>query len=388
LAILVVLPATLAVSARATELVLAHFVSTNHPMHRAVFVPLAARLLSDSGGELTLRINPGLSDPARQYQRVTNREADLVFGLPDYTPELFPRTRLIELPELAHDPGAATRMLGNGLPRTLAPEYSAVIPLGLWVGEPAVLVSSGRAIHTLADVAGRRIRVADPGAARLVELWGATPVILTANQILPAFQSSEIDAALIGASGIAPFQLDTVAKACTLNLPVVLTSFYLLMNRQAWEALPGAQQEVLRAATGLTLSLSATSAYDEAGRDGLTKLQQANAEIVELTHEQAAPFQAGSRTVVEESLGLVTAQGIDGQKVLENFRPRLTVTRAVSSVEIRAHGAEGLVYGLSSSVDLLTWTPLDVRVGDGEGEAMWSVPLVGANARVLRAEVR
>ena len=88
LAILVVLPATLAVSARATELVLAHFVSTNHPMHRAVFVPLAARLLSGSGGELTLRINPGLSDPARQYQRVTNREADLVFGLPDYTPEL------------------------------------------------------------------------------------------------------------------------------------------------------------------------------------------------------------------------------------------------------------------------------------------------------------
>jgi TRAP-type C4-dicarboxylate transport system substrate-binding protein len=116
-------------------------------------------------------------------------------------------------------------MLGNGIPRTLAPEYAAVIPLGLWVGEPAVLVSSGRAIRTLADVAGRRIRVADPGAARLLELWGATPVILTANQILPAFQSMEIDAAFIGGSGIAPFQLDTVAKACTLNLPVVLTSF-------------------------------------------------------------------------------------------------------------------------------------------------------------------
>ena len=387
MAIFVVL-ATLVVSVQATELVLAHFIATNHPMHRAVFVPLAARLQSDSGGELTLRIIPGLSDPARQFQRVTNREADLVFGLPDYTPELFPRTRLIELPELAHDPGAATRMLGNGIPRTLAPDYAAVIPLGLWVGEPAVLVSSGRAIRTLADVAGRRIRVADPGAARLLALWGATPVILTANQILPAFQSSEIDAALIGGSGIVPFQLDTVAKACTLNLPVVLTSFYLLMNRQAWESLPAAQQEVLRAATGLTLSLSATSAYDEAGRDGMTRLRQANAEIVELTPEQAAPFQAASRTLVEETLGSLTVQGIDGQKVLDNFRPRLTVTGAVSSVDIRAHGAQGLVYGLSSSVDLVTWTPLEDRVGDREGETMWSVPLLGANARVVRAEVR
>ena len=387
MAILVVLP-TLTVSVRATELVLAHFVGTNHPMHKAVFVPLAARLLSDSGGELTLRINPGLSDPARQFQRVTNREADLVFGLPDYTPELFPRTRLIELPEFAHHPEAATRMLGNGIPRTLAPDYAAVIPLGLWVGEPAVLVSSGRAIRTLADVAGRRIRVADPGAARLLELWGAIPVMLTANQILPAFQSSEIDAAFIGGSGIAPFQLDTIAKACTLNLPVVLTSFYLLMNRQAWEALPATQQEVLRAATGLNLSLSATSAYEEAGRDGLTRLRQANAEIVELTPEQAAPFQVASRTVVEESLRLLTAQGIDGQKVLENFRPRLTVTRAVSSVDIRAHGAQGLIYGLSSSVDLVTWTPLEDHVGDGEGEATWSVPLPGSNARAVRAEVR
>src|SRR5687768_1824201 len=85
----------------AAELVLMHFVANNHPMHTDIFVPLATKVANDSGGALTIRIVPGVTDPTRQYQRVTNREADIVFGLPGYTPELFLRPRLIELPDIA-----------------------------------------------------------------------------------------------------------------------------------------------------------------------------------------------------------------------------------------------------------------------------------------------
>lgn len=369
------------------ELVLAHFVATNHPIHVSVLVPLAERLAADSGGGLTLRIIPGLSDPARQYQRVTNREADLVFGLPDYTPEVFPRTRLSELPELAATPSAATRMLANALPRTLAPEFGRVVPLGVWVGEAAALVSRGRPIRGLGDMAGLRIRAADPGAARLLEIWGATPVILTANQILPALQNSQIDAAFIGSSGIAPFQLDTVATSCTINLPVVLTSFFLLMNQQSWEGLSPAHQLILRNATGLPLSLTATAANEKAGQLGLDKLRQKNIEIIELSSEQSASFRAATPLVTAEALAALATQQIDGQKVLDSFRPRLSIARGVAGVDIRLFGGEGLAYGLRGSVDFESYTSLGDRTGDAAGQAVWNVPALEPGAQFLRVVV-
>jgi len=372
---------------RADELVLAHFVATNHPVHASVLVPLAERLSTVSGGALTFRIIPNVADPSRQYQRVTNREADLVFGLPDYTPEVFPRTRLIELPETATTPSEATRMLANALPRTLAPDYGSVIPLGVWVGESAAIISRGRAIRDLGDMAGLRIRAADPVTARLLEIWGATPVVLTANQILPALQGGQIDAALIGSSGIAPFQLNTVATSCTVNLPVTLTSFYLLMNRQSWDALSPANQSLIRDATGLAMSLTATAAYEKAGQVGLEKLRQQNIEVIELTSGQSEPFRAATRLVTAESLDLLTSQQIDGRKVLDNFRPRLAIIRAVSGVEVRLFGAEGLTYGLAGTADFQTYLPLGDRIGNASGEAVWSTSLSELPLSYMRALV-
>src|ERR1044071_2755331 len=92
------------VAGKSTELVLAHFVATNHPMHTEVFLPLASKVAADSGGQLTLKIVAGLSNPTAQFQRVTNHEADIVFGLPGYTPDQFLRTHLIELPDFSAPP--------------------------------------------------------------------------------------------------------------------------------------------------------------------------------------------------------------------------------------------------------------------------------------------
>src|SRR5687768_17497956 len=108
---LVCLLCVCSLASSAAELVLMHFVATNHPMHTDVFVPLATKVANDSGGELNIRIVPGITDPTRQYQRVTNREADIVFGLPGYTPDLFLRPRLIELPDIAPSSQSATIML-------------------------------------------------------------------------------------------------------------------------------------------------------------------------------------------------------------------------------------------------------------------------------------
>ena len=375
-------------SARAVELTLAHFVTTNHPMHVDVFVPLASRLAADSGGQLTLKIVPALSDPTRMFERVTNHEADMVFGLPGYTPDQFLRTHLIELPDVAARPEQATRMLANALPRALAPDFAAVVPLGLWVNEPAVLLSRERAIRSLDDLVGLRVRAADAISARVLALWGATPVTLPANQVAAAMRDAQVDAALIGSSGILSFNLESVTRSCTVGLPVLLTSFYLLMNRQAWDTLDPAFQVLLGNATGPAFSQGATAAYQRAGQAGLTKLRETNIEVIELTPGMAAGFSATSRQAVAETLAALTSRGIDGQKVLDAFRPRLGLVANLGQFQVLLHGAAGLDYELSASFELKTWTSLETRTGDAAGEALWTLPASMDLSRFFRVEVR
>ena len=92
---------------------LGHFIGTNHPMHREVFLPLADTLARSSHGQLTLRIVPDLNDPAGQYNRALLGEVDIAFGLPGYTQDRFPRTQLIELPAIADSPQEATLSLAG-----------------------------------------------------------------------------------------------------------------------------------------------------------------------------------------------------------------------------------------------------------------------------------
>jgi TRAP-type C4-dicarboxylate transport system substrate-binding protein len=356
-------------------------------MHVDVFVPLAAKVAADSGGSLTIKIVSGLSDPTRMYQRVTNRESDMVFGLPGYTPDQFLRTRLIELPHLASSPSQGVRMLANALPHALAPDFADVIPLAVWLSDPSVLLSRERSIRTVADLAGLRVRAPDPISGRVLSLWGATPVTLSANLILSAMQKGEIDAALIASSGILSFALETATRSCTVNLPPMLTSFYLLMNRDSWDGLSLEHQSVLLANTGPGLSLAATAAYEKAGNAGLARLREMGTEIISLTPAESESFALPSRAITDETLSNLALNGIDGQMVLDTFHPRLSARPGPNGFEVRLQGGQGLVYELLESANLGVWTSLGTQTAGQDGSASWIPALNPSGSAFFNANI-
>ncbi len=350
------------------ELVLGHFVSTNHPMHRDVFLPLAATLSKVSGGRLTLRIEPNLKDSSAQYDRVVSGAYDLVFGLPDYTPGRFPRTMLMELPEIAGSPREGTQMLAASLPRSLEPEFKEVHPLGVWVNEPSVLLTRNRQVTRPEDLVGVRVRASDPTSARILGLLGAVPVILPVNGIAAAFNSGDIEAALIGSSGILPFQLHTVANGCTEGLPSLLTGFYLLMNRPKWDALDEESKRWLTEATGAAFSRDATRAYERSGQEGLDAMGKGGTGRVRLSPAEFQRFLDRITPVIPEVLANLSAGGIDGQAVLDDFRPRLRVGSLAPTPTLEIRGAPGTRYRVEGSMDLQEWHPLgETRTGANGG---------------------
>lgn len=339
----------------AEELVLGHFMGTNHPMHREVFLPLADDLVRLSGGELTLRIVPNLTNSPAQYSRAVSGELDLAFGLPGYTKDRFPRTQLIELPGIVADAQEATRVLGRSLDLVLKMEYPDVVVLSLWVNEAAVLLSRERTIRSLEDFSGLRVRAADAQSARILTLMGAIPVVIPADGILSAFQGQEIDAALIGASGVLPFRLQTVARSCTVGFPSLFTGFFLVMNQLRWSGLNEASKGWLVKSTGPGLGTVATAAYERSAQKGLEALAAAGASVLELSASESARLKNLVGVVHEDVLGSLAAKGIDGRPVLDCYRPRVEPGVVGTTVEVRIFGAPGVRYRLENSSDLIRW---------------------------------
>ena len=291
-------------SASATELKVAHFMPSMHPMDQGVMSPLAAEISDATNGELTMRIYPSGElgkGPVQQYKRVVTGVADIVFGIPEYTPRQFAKTGVVHIPGLFANGTDATNALWDNI-ELIEDEYDQAKLLGLWANNPSVLITREKPVHTLADMEGMKVRTPNPVMATLVEAWGGIPVSMPTTDTYNAMNTGVIDAVMIGPSGIRSYKLNETAKYVTTNIPTALDSFYLLMNKSSWDSLTDDQKAKLDELTGRKISLQGAAAFYKAGQAGLDLAKDSGVELIEITPEAEADFRASAEDALKAFL--------------------------------------------------------------------------------------
>jgi len=307
----------------ATELKLAHFMSPQHPMHQHVMGPLAEAVNAESDGELSIIIYPAGelgAGPGQQYRRAVTGIADIAFSLPQYTPAQFTRSVLLHVPGLFESPEQATTAIWREID-ALEEDFSEVELLAFWTNNPSLLFSRNRPVRSLEDFDGLKVRVPDPVTAAIVEAWGGVPVSLAATETYNAMSTGIVDAVMIDASAVGSYSLQEVTRYATMNIPGALSTFTLIMNRDAWNRLSPEHQELLRENTGEALSLRAAEAFRAVGERGIETLRAANVELIELEDAALAEFEESMREPLEAFLiSEGEAAGFDGLDLVERFR--------------------------------------------------------------------
>jgi len=291
-------------TAGATELKAAHFMPSMHPMDKGVMTPLAEDIKAATDGTLTIRIYPSGElgkGPVQQYKRVVTGVADIVFGIPEYTPGQFATTGLVHIPGLFADGTAATNALWDNID-LFRDEYSKTRLLGLWANNPSVLISRETPVRSMADMKGLKIRSPNPVMAELVEAWGGIPVSMPTTDVYNAMNTGVIDAVMIGPSGIRSYKLHETAKYVTTNIPSALDSFYLLMNKQSWDSLSDDHKAALDGLTGRTISLQGAKAFYEAGQAGLKLAADSGVELIEIDAAADAEFRDTMKPAIAKIL--------------------------------------------------------------------------------------
>lgn len=295
--------AVLAVPAAAEELKFANYMAPTHPYVASTFQPFADAVAKATGNEVTVKLYNGGelgAGPTDQYARVVDGVTELAVGLPGYTASNFPLTLTAELPGVLTEESGTEQLWANI--DKLQPEYRRAHLVALWSSAANVLFTRDKPVRTPEDVKGLKIRVPSRNAGLQVEAWGGSPVSMPVSEVYNALQTGVIDGAMIDGTAINAFKLSEVANFVTMGMQTTNSPFFILMNRDAYEGLDDAAKAGIDAA-GREASVNGSRIQRDVaakGFDDFAKLP--GKEIIALTPEQAAPFDALSAQAVETAL--------------------------------------------------------------------------------------
>jgi TRAP-type C4-dicarboxylate transport system substrate-binding protein len=304
------------------EMKLAYFVGDQHAMSQWL-IKWSDQLEKGSNGRIVVKRFPSaqMGPTPGHYDFARTGQADVAWFLHGGNPGRFPLTELINLPYLVGSAEIGIKVLNDpGLrSKYLDAEHKGVKVLMLFTHQPGNVNTTKKAVHTLDDMKGLRIRFASPTIRDFVAALGATPVGVPPPEQVEQMQKGTIDGAFIdyGGAGIA-FKMGGVVKHVT-ELYAYVSSFGLVMNEDFWNKLPpDLKKLVTDTTTGKEKEVG--EAWDALDVPGKKALLDGGAEAIRLSPEENAKFRKIGAEVSEAKVKELEAKGLPARAVYDQMR--------------------------------------------------------------------
>ncbi|SDR48415.1 TRAP transporter substrate-binding protein [Pseudovibrio sp. Tun.PSC04-5.I4] len=300
-----------------------HFLSPKAPAQTKMLEPWAKAVEENSGGQVKIEIYPSMSlggRPPELVNQVRDGVVDLVWTLNGYTPGLFPRTEVMELPLVfLNDPRAANLALYDMFKSELEVEYKGLEVMFLHTHAGAGLQTRNKEVRSPADMKGMRIRTPSRTGAWVIEALGASPAAMPVPELPTALQKGVIDAAFIPWEIIPPlkiqeqteYQIEGAGRA-----RFGTSVFQVSMNKARWEGLPEDIQKAFRDASGPEWWGKVGEIWRATDDFGIGLAVKSGNKHITLTDDETAVFQEALAPVVDRWISEVSEKGIDGKAIV------------------------------------------------------------------------
>lgn len=315
--------------ARAQEftLKLHHLLGPKAPAQTKMLEPWAQRVMDGSGGRIKIEIFPSMSlggAPPQLISQVRDGVVDIIWTVNGYTPEIFPRSEVFELPGVYVNDTVATNLAMREMFNDfLAEEYGGVHVIVLHVHAGQGIQMRDTLVRSPADLAGKKMRIPTRTGAWIIESLGATPVGMPVPDLPQALSTGAVDGALI------PWEIIPALKIQELTQYQIegpaherfgTTTFQISMNQGVWDSLPDDLKEVINQNSGEEFAREVGQVWRDSEEGGIKVAVDSGNELITLTEEEMQAFRTAMEPVVKRWVDEVTAKGIDGQKLVETAR--------------------------------------------------------------------
>ncbi len=299
------------------EVKVANFVGPQHYQSQYL-VKWGEALEKSSNGRLVFKHFPGaqMGPTPKHYDFVRDGSAEVAYFLHGATPGRFPLTELVNLPYLIGSAEIGIKVLNDAELRAkyLDAEHKGVKVLYLFTHQPGSVHTTKKAIRTLDDFKGLRLRFATPALREFIQVLGATPVGVPPTEVAEQLQKGTLDGAFTdyGGAGIA-WKLGGITKYTTETYSFV-ASFGVICNEAWFARLPkDLQQMVMQSVTGIEREIGTN--WDALDVPGKKALMDAGGEAIRLTRAEDDKMRRIGADVTESTIKALEAKGMPGRAV-------------------------------------------------------------------------
>lgn len=288
--------------AQPVKLKFSFFTSDRSTIYQAKIKPFVDAVNADAGGlvQIDVYFSGAISpDPALQAQLVADGTADLAIALPDFTPDVFPDTAVMELPGLFKNEREGSYVFTRLVEAGMLKGYPNFFVVGAFLSQ-GESIHSRKPIRTLEDLKGQTIRTSTRIHAETLQKLGAIPVQLPINHTTAALAEGKIDGATFPPVLLFEYGFGRVtSNHYMLRLGAVPTT--ILMNLQKFTSLSPAAQAVIRRHSGKWLSDLVSSDLDAKNNEVQARLESdPGRKVVRPSASDLAESQRAFDSVVNE----------------------------------------------------------------------------------------
>lgn len=314
--------------ARAADVTLTvhHFLGENSPTHRDFIKPWADRVEQQSKGRIKIEIYPSMAmggKPPELYRQVRDDAADIVWTLIGYTPGVFPRTEVFELPTVHRGSSVATNLAIQDTFAMIADDFKDIKPILVHVHAGNMIHTRDKPIQSVDDVKGLKLRTPSRTGAWMIESWGAEPVGMPVPALPEALSKGTVDGALVPFEIFLPLKLQELTKYSVEGADgsrFGTSVFLFAMNKGRYDSLPADLKAVIDANSGAAIAGDIGNLWMNVEKPGEAAQIASGGKIIKLSAAAKAKFDASGATVEKRWIEEAKSKGIDGAALVEAAR--------------------------------------------------------------------
>ncbi len=208
-----------------------------------------ARIEAATKGRLKLELYDTLVAGPEQPAAVRDGRLDSSFAVTPWLSAEAPYMNFGHLPGLLTDIAVYQKMLDPMLRGEMAKIWQSkykAMQLATGVFEEQCIISR-TPVHTVADFAGKKVRVHNTEAATLMSKIGAAPTPVPFGEIVPALQRGIVDLVMTSVGTANGFGFHTVAKHVGLWKIGTIVPWSFVVNQSSWAKLPDDLKPIVQA---------------------------------------------------------------------------------------------------------------------------------------------
>ncbi len=292
--------------------------------------PWCEKITAESQGRMrcvTLPAMSGGGTPAQLVDRVKEGVDDLVLTVLGYTPGRFPRMEVFELPFMTRNAEAASKAAWEFMNKNAMQEFTGMKVLGMWVHDEGQIHTKDKAIRTLEDFKGMKMRAPSRETAKLLQALGATPVGMPITGVTEAITKGTIDGTMVPWDAATSFRIHEAANIHT-ETPEGSAALYTVglmfaMNEKRYNGLSPELKAVIDRNSGAQLSARMGKMWDDSAAPARAKAKAAGNQFYTLPNAEVARWVEAAKPVQASWMIDMHKRGIDGRALFNDAKALL-----------------------------------------------------------------